>query len=663
MTKIYKVAANTPFNQSLLSYSSDDDFSQGDCIQVPLGKRSVFAWVLGIDHVPSVDLKKIKRIEAKAVSILDLSQHELELFKWMSDYYHYPLGQLINDILPRPMKRPRVVGEQNQVEVADLPPLTSLQLKIATAIESQFQKGFSKHLIHGVTGSGKTHIYLELMRKIVASGKSVLFLLPEINLTPQFLDKFRQYFECPVHVYSSEANASERHLLRSEFLANTQSRVVLGVRSAVFLPLDNIGLIIVDEEHDSSFKQDDRCTYNARDIAIKRAAMLQVPVILGSATPSMESYGATFGTDQYHGLKQRVHDYSMPKIRLIDQRQAQGQGRQENKFWPLTEEAIEAIYQAHQRKEQSLVFINRLGFSSYIQCSGCGHQFQCRNCSTNMRYFKAREELACQTCGNKMDMPKVCPECSCLTLMQKGYGTEKVEEVLRAAISDLRVSRFDRDEIKTMDQLKESLERFHRHEVDVMVGTQMLSKGHNFEKVNNVVVLGIDQQLNFPDFRAMERAWQTLVQVSGRSGRFGAQSEVLIQTHTPEHPLFANVVNHHFSEFYLEEIELRKRAQCPPFSKLAVIYLTHKDKKTLIRLCYDLSQWLEGLREHHFSEVTILGPRPAIMEKRVNKYTWCVMLRALQINPLHQMINAVKNHLIKVESVHVKVDVDPQVIF
>ncbi len=661
MQKI-KVAANTPFNGSLLTYLCDQDVRPGQALEVPLGKRRVLAWVVQTNSTEDIDEKQLKPIHDKADELLNLTAHELTLFGWMAEYYHYPMGQLIADILPKVMKRPRANTLLNEGEVKPLPPLTQLQAQIYNKLKDKLEKGFSRHLLHGVTGSGKTHIYLQLMDDMVAKGKSILFLLPEINLTPQFLEKFSHYFSCPVHVYSSEASASERHLLRQTLLSSNEPRVILGVRSAVFLPLSNLGLIIVDEEHDPSFKQDDRCTYNARDIAIKRASMAAIPVVLGSATPSLESYCASVGGEHYYPLRERAQGSILPQVELIDQRDSFS-GYSDSDYWPLTTKAIEALYQAKQKNEQALVFINRLGFSSYVQCAGCGHQFHCPNCSTNLRFFKQRMELACQTCGIKTPMPKVCPECACLTLTHKGYGTEKIEEVLSRAISGLRIARFDRDEIRTMDQLRARLDSFHAHEFDVMVGTQMLSKGHNFKRVNTVIVLGIDQQLNFPDFRAMERAWQTLVQVSGRSGRFGANSKVLIQTHTPEHPLFNNVVNHHFDEFYRDEVELRKRAECPPLTKLAAIYLTHKDKSLLIREATDLSNWLSGLQQHHFSEVTVLGPRPALMEKRVNKFTWCLLLRSEQLNPMHTMINTIVAQLGRVPSLHVKVDVDPQVIF
>ena len=557
--KLYQVAANTPFNNSLLTYSSELELALGDCVEVPLGKRKTIGWVIGKVGDDQLEKDKIKSILDKHDATLALSQHELELYQWMASYYHYPLGQLIADCLPKAMKRPRDKNIPPNKNFNKLAPLTPLQAEIYQELKTKINAGYSKNLVHGVTGSGKTHIYIKLIGEVIASGKSVLFLLPEINLTPQFLEKFESHLQCAISVYSSELNASERYLLRQKLQTSDQPHVVIGVRSSIFLPFENLGLIIVDEEHDASFKQDDRCTYNARDIAIKKSSMLGIPTVLGSATPSIETYASAIKTKNYYPLRKRIEGSTLPRIILVDQREGYNKAGSDDSYWPLTAATIEAIYQAKQKGEQALVFINRLGFSSYVQCSACGHQFQCPNCSTNLRYFKTRQELSCQTCATKMAMPNICPKCSCISIIQKGYGTEKVEEVLKGALADIKVARFDRDEIKTMDQLKEVLGRFHAQEIDVLVGTQMLSKGHNFAKVNTVIILGIDQQLNFPDFRAMERAWQTLVQVSGRSGRFGEASRVYVQTHAPEHPLFAHVINHHFDEFYAQELELIKQ--------------------------------------------------------------------------------------------------------
>lgn len=655
----YQVACNTPFNKSLLTYQSDERLEIGQSVTAPLGKREVLGWVIKEDDGQAASLN-LKSIKNKFDEVMNLSEHEMKLYSWMSDYYHYPLGQLVNDALPKSMKRPRPLEAMISSKVEHLEELTPDQEEVFERIEKSLTDKFSKHLIHGVTGSGKTHIYLHLMKKVLKEGKSVLFLLPEINLTPQFLDKFRSVLDQKIYAYSSEVGASQKYQLRDTLKKNKDPIVIVGVRSSVFLPIENIGLIIVDEEHDSSFKQDDRCAYNARDVAIKRASMLQIPVVLGSATPSLESYNSLINTQFYYPLNKRVHGFNLPTIEILDQRENRDGETVEH--WPMTRKSMKAIEDAYKNGEQALVFINRLGFSSYLQCSSCGHQFQCPNCSTNMRYFKARNEISCQTCATKTTMPSICPECSCVTLMQKGYGTEKVEQVLKEAIKGLRVERFDRDEIKNLEQLKDSLDRFHRHEVDVLVGTQMLSKGHNFKKVNTVIVLGIDQQLNFPDFRAMERAWQTLVQVSGRSGRFGQPGKVLVQTHSPEHPLFIHITQHHFSEFYEEELDLRQRATCPPVAKMAVIYLTYKDKNTLIKKSLELGQWLEGLKNHHYDKVDILGPRPAIMEKRVNKFTWTILLRSSDLMQLHAVLSMCQSNLDNFKPVQIKMDVDPQVI-
>jgi primosomal protein N' (replication factor Y) len=370
-----------------------------------------------------------------------------------------------------------------------------------------------------------------------------------------------------------------------------------------------LGLIVVDEEHDQSFKQDDRCTYNARDIAIKRSALEKIPIILGSATPMVETYKAFIDTPQYFPMKKRAQEAKLPKIELIDMR---GRARVEAEkiLWPYSSESIFKIKKALDKGEQVLVFINRLGYASYLQCNSCGHQFSCPNCSTNLKYYKKRSEMVCQTCEYKSTVPEMCPECMNIQLTPKGFGTEKAHDVLMQLMPDKIINRFDRDEIKTFNKLEETLDLFHQKKIDILVGTQMLSKGHNFENVNLVIILGIDSQLNFPDFRSNERVYQTLTQVSGRAGRFGKSAEVLVHTLAPENKIFTYLKNHSFDEFYKDEIPMREMCSSPPVKKIILIYFNGKNQLEVIKESSNQSQILKELAEVHFKEVEILGPRP-----------------------------------------------------
>ncbi|MBC7540140.1 MAG: primosomal protein N' [Bacteriovorax sp.] len=658
----FLVAVNSPFNGSLLTYKATPEMAsvlkRGQLVKVPLGKRVIDGCLWGaIDSSSIKDPTKIKDI-VEIESEVFLSEIECELYQWMANYYHYPLGQLIHDVLPPFLKRPRKLNfDQGAGIPLDLE-MNEEQKNVVDQITAYGFDVFSKWLVHGVTGAGKTLIYLELIKKIIAQKKSVLFLLPEINLTPQFLKTFQTYLDVPIYSYNSSISNSDKFGLWKLLQEDDSPKMILGVRSSIFLPIKNLGLVIVDEEHDQSFKQDDRCTYNARDIAIKRAALEKIPVILGSATPMVETYKAFIETNHYFGLRKRALDARLPSVELIDMR-GRSKIESERMIWPYSSESIFKIKKALEREEQVLVFINRLGYANYLQCNACGHQFACPNCSTNLKYFKKRSELSCQTCEYKQPAPEMCPECMNINLAPKGFGTEKAYEILKDLLPEKTIERFDRDEIKTFTQLENVLDRFHKKEIDILVGTQMLSKGHNFKNVNLVLILGIDSQLNFPDFRSNERVYQTLTQVSGRAGRFGKDAEVLVHTLAPENKIFSYLKNHTFEEFYLDEIPMREMCSSPPMKKLILIYFNSKSQESVIKESTNQANSLRALAAKHFEEVEILGPRPSMIEKKVNKFTWSLMVRSSDVNQLHNLIKTFTKNYRPPHTISLKIDVDP----
>lgn len=660
--KYYLVAVNSPFNGSLLTYRASVEQSQklkkGMLVRVPLGKRIIDGCVWGIEKESSInDKDKIKEIKELEEEIF-LSEIECDLYQWMANYYHYPVGQLIYDVLPPFLKRPRKLNFQKGEGESSKYILNPEQQNVVDQVTDYGFEKFSKWLIHGVTGAGKTLIYLELIKKIIKNQKSVLFLLPEINLTPQFLKTFQTYLNVPIYSYNSSISNSDKFGLWKLLQEDEDPKLILGVRSSIFLPIKNLGLVIVDEEHDQSFKQDDRCTYNARDVAIKRASLEKIPVILGSATPMVETYKAFVETPHYFALRKRAQNAQLPKVELIDMR-GRSKIASEKMLWPYSGESIIKIKKVLEKNEQALVFINRLGYANYLQCNACGHQFACPNCSTSLKYFKKRSELSCQTCEYKEPAPEMCPECMNLNLMPKGFGTEKAYEVLKELLPDCRIERFDRDEIKTFTQLEDVLERFHKKEIDILVGTQMLSKGHNFENVNLVLILGIDSQLNFPDFRSNERVYQTLTQVSGRAGRFGKNAEVLVHTLAPENKIFSYLKNHTFEEFYNDEIPMREMCSSPPVKKLALVYFNSKSQETAIKESSHQANSLRALAQKHFKQVDILGPRPSMIEKKVNKFTWSIMIRSGDVNQLHNLLRTFSKNYRPPHTISLKIDVDP----
>ncbi len=664
-----QVAVNASFFNSILTYHYDDNqftLSKGDLVTVPLGKsRKEKGCVVKCqlqksqlpEEVQKIDLKSIIEISSEDISF---SEKDLSLYEWMAKYYHYYLGKLIFDTLP-PKKESKKELTAYQGKGQGLTfKLNSHQKEILSPIKDKLFQGFSKHLIHGITGSGKTAIYIKLMEEVIKDNKSALFLVPEINLTPQFIETLQDAFSVPLYVYHSAVKPREKYGLWKLLQEDDGPKVILGVRSSIFLPIKKLGLIIVDEEHDQSFKQDDRCTFHARDVAVKKSLIHNIPVVLGSATPAIETYYQYTKDKNIFSLTERALNSILPEMIIMD---TSGINRKKNDeaetIWPLSPHSITAIQEALHKKEQVLLLVNRLGHATFIQCRGCGHQFKCLNCSTSLKYFKYKNLLSCAHCDYSIPKPTECPECQCLTLVNKGFGTEKIAEVLTDAFPKHNIDRFDRDEIKTFKQLKTKLDLFHSGKIDIMVGTQMLSKGHNFKRVNLVIILGMDSQLNFSDFRASEKAYQLITQVAGRSGRFGEKAKVVIQTLNPNHDLYSYIKNHNLIDFYKSELEIRSDLNYPPFSRLISIHITTKTKNKTEGEATKIANICNSLLKH-FPNVSVLGPKPASIEKRVNQFTWSILLRSSEINQLHNLLNSLKKSYKVPSGVNLKTDVDPQ---
>ncbi len=653
-----KVAVRMPGPNAILTYKvpAESEFKVGDVVNVPLGRRKGQGVILEIGDFAELcpsDLapEKIKAINSILDSELGLGPKELELFQWMAKYYHYSLGLLIFDCLPNTVKRPRdlqiVRGRSEGVAFQFHPE----QSEIIQALLPKVDAGFEKIFIHGVTGSGKTVIYFELIKKCLELGKSVLLLVPEINLTPQLTDFFCSNLgEFPFFVYHSAITNSAKYQMRKYLKNNSAPVVVLGVRSAVFLPVQNIGLVIIDEEHDTSFKQSDRCPYNGRDVAIKKAQLHQCLALLGSATPSLENFYAFKQQlpQNYYKMLKRAQG-AFPVVQFLDARGL----KFSDPMWPFAPDALGTIKEAVERKEQVLVFINRLGFANYIQCSNCGHKWTDPNTGVNLRYFKKKNILSSAHSDYQIPLPELCPQCGNMDLFQSGFGTEKAQEVLLKNFPHYRVERFDREEITTFKKMKSRLDNFRDHEIDILVGTQMLAKGHNFKRVNRVVVLGIDSQLNFPDFRAMERTFQLLSQVIGRAGRYSPHSQVMVQTYSVDNPLFDHIKTHAFDAFYKDELSIREMVQLPPFFKLAALYISARLRERVVSAALELKGHLEK-----FPGIILLGPAPVMIEKKAGQFTWEILLKAQEVNSLHSALHAVANRDCPT-GVTVKIDVDP----
>ena len=660
----FQVAVNFPGFQSILTYQSAESFVTGDLVSVPLGRRKSEGIILSpssSDEIALIDSSKIKDIHEKIPNAFSLNPKELSLYEWMSKYYHYPLGKLVFDCLPKVMKRPRkadFITGSNEVIPFDLnPKQESIFQKISTYLDHKF----SQHYIHGVTGSGKSAVYLHLMREVIKKGESVQFLLPEINLTPQFTTMFATFLNCKVYTYHSGVTASEKYNIWQALNSSSEPVLVMGVRSSIFLPIEKLGLIIIDEEHDQSFKQTDRCPYNGRDVAIKKAQLNNCPVVLGSATPSVENFfqfNQEIESKHYYTIEERAGEGSFPDLVLYDTKEKFSEN---DPAWPFLDKTLDEIEKRINNKEQVLVFINKLGYSSFLQCRNCGHQFYNENCGceNNLRFFKAKNCLSCAHCDFVMPAPDQCPECAGISLMNKGFGTEKVESVLKSVFPNYRIDRFDRDEIKTTKALVEKLDEFHAGNIDILVGTQMLAKGHNFKKVNLVVILGIDSMLNFADFRSNEKTYQLVEQVAGRAGRYADKSSVIIQTMNPDHQVFELIKKHAFSEFYKDELTLREICLCPPFSKIIMLYFSSRFRERLVKTINEVAGSLNKVIVSNYSGVRLLGPTPLSIEKKANQFSWAIMLKSNNLNELHSVIRTFEENYKTISGVSYKIDVDP----
>jgi primosomal protein N' (replication factor Y) len=479
------------------------------------------------------------------------------------------LGEVVLQALPAGLKRcapptRRQVRSPSPGQPPVLPELTAEQVLAVAAIDPA--AGFAAHLLHGITGSGKTEVYLRLVERALAAGRQTLLLVPEINLTPQLEERVRARFpqQTVVALHSELAEAARERNWRAAFAGGAD--IVLGTRLAIFTPLPRLGLIIVDEEHDASFKQQDGMRYSARDLAVVRAHQAGVPVLLGSATPALETWAnAGSGRYQLATLKERANrQASLPIVRILDTRRL-----------PLREGVssalVDAIHQRLARGEQSLVFLNRRGYAPVLACPACGWVSRCQRCAANLVLHLADRRLRCHHCGCEERVAKACPTCGNQDIHPYGRGTQRVEEWLQGEFPDARILRVDRDSVKSRKQWETMLERIHGGDADILVGTQMLAKGHDFPKLTLVGVLGADAALYAADWRAPERLFAQLMQVAGRAGRAELKGEVVIQTQYPDHPLFAALVRHDFPGFAASQLAEREQAGFPPYAFQAVL--------------------------------------------------------------------------------------------
>jgi len=692
----------------VLTYTVPDGMAPhpGCRVAVPVRNTTQVGVVIGVagdGRAPG----PLKDIEAVLDEEPLLTGEILELVKWTARYYHAGIGPCMALAFPPALRRPRVVdveddpvlvrgahadmrlgrvqrglldavgdGGLSMSELRKLFPGSSatirglldrglLAVKNVTAphapapssapshspeqrssiarVRGAIQAGgFHVFVLHGITGSGKTEVYLTCALEALERGRSVLYLVPEIALTSQTVAMIKGRIPCEIAVFHSGLAEVER---AREFLrvARRGVRFVLGTRSAVFAPLKDLGLIVVDEEHDHSYKQDEGVHYNARDLSVVRAARGGACVILGSATPSMETFEhARSGRYELLAMNTRVGAAALPVIRLVDMRSVKK---------ALSDELLEEMGGTLARGEQVLLFINRRGFSSALVCPGCGRVLGCTRCTRSLTYHRGRGEALCHWCGFSMRLPEICPSCGCLDMKPLGFGTERVLHEVRDAFPGARVMRMDSDEMTTPRKIASALDAIRDRAVDIVVGTQMIAKGHDFPHLTLVGVVHAEQILHMPDFRSGERMFQQIVQVAGRAGRRRPDTLVVIQTLIPEHPLMSAVVGHDYHAMARIESDTRRAAGFPPYVHLARCVVTAQTEN----LARDVVE--RAALELGVPGVEVLGPAPAPVAVVRNRHRWHLLVRSAHRGRLHAALDRIEGFA--AAGAQIRIDVDP----
>jgi len=694
----HRIAVNVPLSDGLLTYSHSEPLPLGTRVLVPFRNKTVVGIVWETDIAPDMDAARILNIQTTFSDEPPLPESWRDLLSFTSRYYHYPTGQAVFAALPQGLKETRAVempqpplfyalneagraqtppparfnkkaalwdallsggmtmaalkqvnaqaakliedwAEQGWIETAEVAKpvlrssefqLNANQQKASDEIQTTFGS-FQPFLLYGITGSGKTEVYFDAMAKVLAQGRQVLFLLPEINLTPQLLKRVENRFaDVPTAVLHSQMAAGKR---TQDYLRAMlgQAKLVIGTRLAVFTPLPDVGLIVVDEEHDGSFKQDNELRYHARDLAVWRAKQSGCPIILGSATPSLESWHkAQSGAYRLLQLTERAHAAAqLPQVDILNV----GRLKLDNGFSP---QALQLLKQNFEAGGMSLVYLNRRGFAPALFCGDCGHTFGCPNCSAKMVLHQRARQLRCHHCDHREPIPYKCPDCGNQDLTAVGHGTQRVEETLRAFLPKAAVVRVDRDSTAHKNDWADLYRRIADNEIDILVGTQMLAKGHDFARLNLVVILNADGSLYSADFRAPERLFAELMQVSGRAGRADKPGKVLIQTQLPEHPVFAAVKAQDYAVFAENELNERQMFAMPPFGFQTAV---RADAPRVADAMEFLNAAKETLASLLPESVSQFGAAPMLMVRLAERERAQIFLESPSRQDLHRAVS------------------------
>jgi primosomal protein N' (replication factor Y) (superfamily II helicase) len=639
----------------------------GDLPQLP--KRQKEVWDIVEEHREVALLELLELAQTTAATVRRLEDKGLvEVAPQISERDPYAREHIL-PTQPLPLNPEQELALRAIREAMDAPPREEAPPSAGPKSKHGGTAGSSKpatFLLYGVTGSGKTEVYLQAISHALEQGKGAIVLVPEISLTPQTVERFKARFSSGPHqtlvaVLHSHLSSGERH---DEWhkIRQGRARIAIGARSAVFAPVEPLGLIIVDEEHEHTYKQEEAPRYHARDVAVVRGHLEGAPVVLGSATPSMESYyNCARGKYQRLDLPHRADEAKMPVVRIVDMRQTVRRGNTIPIFSP---QLRDAIARRLDQREQVILFLNRRGYSSSLQCPRCGYVAECPNCSLSLSYHRHEQKLCCHICGHTDAVPPVCPDPKCRNpeIRYAGLGTQRVEETLGKLFPHGRIVRMDSDALKRKEDYRRILGDFKAGKIDVLLGTQMIAKGLHFPNVTLVGIIYADLALHQPDFRAAERTFQLLTQVAGRAGRGDIEGEVFVQAFTPFHPAIQCARRHDFAAFYEQELGFREQLKYPPFSRIALLTLKGRNEEKVKFSADHLKHELEA-KVKEFKDLVLAGPAPAPLLRAETFYRYQIMLRTQRMSALSGRISQLTRKLVLPEDVSLTVDIDPVDLF
>jgi primosomal protein N' (replication factor Y) len=649
--RLIEVIFNLPLHQRFTYSVPDDlDISTGFRVLVPFGSRRLTGCVVATGVNPPEGVPEIKEIIRPVGRRRVFGKDQLDLAAWLADMYLCSPGEALATMLP---------GGRREVEPAELGGDLAISTDIThsphqqEAIRRICEADGGVFYLQGVTGSGKTEVFLQASRRILDRGRGVIYLVPEISLTHQVVDVFRSFLDQPVAVLHSGLTPSQRLKTWLDLLEG-RIRLVIGARSAVFAPVKDLGLIIIDEEHEGSYKSGTTPRYHARQVAMHRSSSERAILILGSATPSLEAYHhMQTGKLERLNLPERLSGGSMPQVHILD---LNGQSV------PLSRSLIREIRRTHQEGRQSILFLNRRGFSYFFHCRSCGYQMVCRNCSVNLTFHKQNNRMVCHYCGYRSRPVEVCPECGSMDVGYSGFGTERIEEEIERLFPDMTVRRVDTDSVRNKLRLKEILNDFHAGGLDILLGTQMVAKGLNFPGVKLVGIISADTGLQLPDFRAAERTFDLIVQVSGRAGRFHPDGTVLVQTYNPQNETIQLAARGDLDTFYSKELAVRKELGFPPYTRLIRLVFRARSAAKSRNAAAEFAASVVGDPAEPAIDsggIDVLGPVECPLSVIAGNHRNHLIFRSRRLKNIHKLVRQGLEGFQVPSGVYVEVDVDP----